>query len=342
MSFIWPPMLLSIALVPVGAWLYGRIGARRRRQLARAFGAGSIAAPVPGRRGARPSPRSGRISVALVVAGLAVMGVALARPQAVVALPRQQGTVILAFDVSGSMAATDISPTRIAAARAAAKAFVANQPSGIDIGVVAFSDSGVSTQTPTSDQVQVDDAIDRLTPEKGTSVGSGINASLDVIAAAARGPYGNDYYTVGTPAPTPTPTPVPQGVHAPAVIVLLSDGENNENPDPLAAAQVAADRGVRIFTVGLGSEGGTDLDVNGVHVHTQLDATELQQIAQVTGGTYYAASDAQQLKAVYDHLDTQLVSTPELTELTSMFAGASLLLLFAGGLVSLVWVGRAP
>jgi Ca-activated chloride channel family protein len=270
------------------------------------------------------------------------MSVALARPQAVVALPKQEGTVILAFDVSASMAATDLAPTRIDAAKAAAKEFVVRQPSSVTIGVVAFSDSGVSVQAPTSDQGAVVAAIDRLTPQKGTSLASGILASLRVIAIAEAGPWANDYYSNQSPAPTatPTPTPVPSGYHAPAVIVLLTDGENNESPDPLTAAQTAADQGVRIYTVGIGSAAGTTITLSGFQIHTQLDEATLQQIATLTGGAYYAASDAQQLQSIYGNLDTQLVVQPQMTEITSLLAGVSLLLLIGGVLTSLLWLGR--
>jgi Ca-activated chloride channel family protein len=338
MSFIWPPMLLSLLLIPVGLLAYRLIGDRRRRRLARAYGPAALARSV----GERPSRPARFIPAALVIGGLAVMSVALARPQAVVALPRVQGTVILAFDISGSMSATDIAPTRIAAAKAAAKDFVANQPSGISIGVVAFSDAGVSVQVPTTDQGPVLDAIDRLAPQKGTSVAAGITASLNAIKVAEQGPFANNYYANASPTPTASPTPVPAGYHASAVIVLLTDGENNEQPDPLSLAQVAANQGVRIFTVGIGSAAGTDLDVNGVHVHTSLNEAELQQIAQITDGAYYNATDAQQLKSIYDNLDTELVATPELTELTSVFAAASLLLLLAGAAASLMLLGRMP
>jgi Ca-activated chloride channel family protein len=333
MSFIWPQMLAAILLIPAGWLLFIWIDRRRRRKLATYGGARS----EPSRTG-----RLGRrISALLVIGGLVVLAIGLARPQAVVSLPREQGTVILAFDVSASMGATDLQPTRIAAAKAAAKQFVARQPSTIAVGVVAFSDSGVSVQAPSTDQGEVLAAIDRLAPQKGTSVGEGILASLDAIAKAEAGPW-VDYYTQATPAPTPTPTPVPQGYHAPAAIVLLTDGENNENPDPVAAATVAANRGVRIYTIGLGSPGGANLNLDGFLVHTQLDAATLQQISDLTGGTYYNATDAAQLSSIYDHLDTQLVSTPQLTELTALFAGAGALLLLAGAMVSLLWQGRLP
>jgi Ca-activated chloride channel family protein len=337
MSFIWPPMLLSVGLVPLGVGLYLILDRRRRRRLA-TYGGPGLAQGIT----RRPSGLRSRVPAALLLCGLVVMTVALARPQAVVSLPREEGTVILAFDVSASMAATDLAPTRMAAAKAAAKDFVARQPSSVTIGVVAFSDSGVSVQAPTNDQSTVIAAIDRLAPQRGTSVAQGILASLKVIAIAEAGPWAHDYYSNQSPTPAPSPTPVPAGTHAPAVIVLLSDGENNESPDPLAAAQTAADQGVRIYTVGIGSAAGTTVSLNGFQVHTQLDEATLQGVSQITGGTYYAAADAQQLRSIYDNLDTQLVIQPQLTEITSLFAGMSLLMLMAGAVTSLLWLGRLP
>jgi len=239
MSFIWPPMLLTLLLVPIGVGLYLFLDARRRRRLARYGGAGT-ATSATGRARIRS-----RIAPVLMLCGLILLPVAMARPQAVVSLPQEEGTVVLAFDVSASMAATDLAPTRMAAAKAAAKDFVGKQPSGVTIGVVAFSDSGVSVQQPSNDQAEVLAAIDRLAPERGTSVAEGILASLKVIAVAEAGPWANNYYSNASPAasPTATPTPVAAGTHAPAAIVLLSDGENNENPDPTAAAQGGADAG---------------------------------------------------------------------------------------------------
>jgi len=249
--------------------------------------------------------------------------------------------VILAFDVSGSMAADDLKPTRMEAAKAATQDFVERQPPGVVIGVVAFSDAGLSVQAPTNDQATVLAAIKRLTPERGTSLGQGIRAALSTIATAENGPVTN-YYSNRSPAPTATPAPVPPGSHTSAVIVLLTDGENTQPPDPGAAAQAAADQGVRIYTVGIGSAAGTTLDVDGFKVHTQLDAATLQHISDVTGGTYYAAADEQDLHKVYDELDTRLVVKPQMIEVTSLFAGASVLLLVVGGVFSLLWLGRLP
>jgi Ca-activated chloride channel family protein len=343
MSFIWPFMLLSLALIPIGLLLVRFVDSRRRRRVAAIGGAGLA------QGGSRVSHRRGalrKVPAVLVLGGLVAMSVALARPQAVVSLPRQEGTVILAIDVSASMAATDLAPTRIAAAKAAAKDFVTRQPSGILVGVVAFSDSGVSVQNPTDDQATILSAINRLTPQHGTALAQGIDASLKAIAVAEAGPWANDYYTNPTagasPTPAATPTPVPAGTHTSAAIVLLSDGENNENPNPATAAQTAANEGVRIYTVGIGSVAGTTVNLNGFMVHTQLDQATLQQISTTTGGTYYAATDAGQLRSVYDNLDLGVVIAPQMTEITALVAGLGLLLLLAGAATSLVWLGRLP
>jgi Ca-activated chloride channel family protein len=267
--------------------------------------------------------------------------VAMARPQAVVNLPRVQGTVILAFDVSGSMGADDIKPTRMDAAKAASLDFVQRQPSTVQIGVVAFSDSGFVVQPPTNDQDAIQAAISRLSPQRGTSLGQGIVASLAAIAAAEN-PDQTHFYSNLTPEPTTTPAPVPAGSHGSTVVVLLTDGENNEAPNPLAAAQAAADRGIRIYTVGLGSPEGTTLHVNGFTVHTQLNEDLLRGIAQTTAGAYFNAQSAKDLHSVYDHLDEQLIVRPEKIEVTSIFAGASILVMLAGGILSLLWFGRLP
>ena len=205
-------------------------------------------------------------------------------------MPRFEGTVILSFDVSGSMAADDMAPTRMEAAKAAARGFVERQPSAMLIGVVAFSDSGFSIQVPTDDQAEVLAAIDRLVPERGTSLGRGILASLTTIEPPRRPGRRLLHQPLARPD-RPGPTPVPDGTYAAAAIVLLTDGENNQRPDPLEAAQAAADRGVRIFTVGVGTAEGTTLEVEGFKVHSRLDEPMLRQIAEMTDGAYYAADD---------------------------------------------------
>ena len=335
MSFIWPVMLLAVAFVPVGILLYRAIERRRRGALARG-GLGLGQATVR-----RPLGVRGRVPGILFVVGFTILMLALARPQAPVDVPREEGTVILAFDVSGSMAADDLKPSRMEAAKAASQDFVERQPPGVIIGVVAFSDSGLSVQAPTNDQAAVLAAIKRLTPERGTSLGQGIRASLSTIALAENGPA-TDYYSNRSPAPTATPAPVPAGSHTSAIVVLLTDGENTQPPDPAAAARAAADTGSRIATVGIGSAAGTTLDIEGFKVHTQLDESTLKDIAQITGGTYFAAQDQQDLAKVYQDVSTRLVVRPEMIEVTALFAGASVLLLAIGGVCSLAWLGRLP
>jgi Ca-activated chloride channel family protein len=338
-SFIWPAMLLLVLTIPVGVGLYLLLERRRRRR-AEAYGVltaggGDHTGPTQPRRLRR------RLPAAFILAGLTILIVSLARPQSVVSLPRLEGTVILAFDVSGSMAADDLAPRRMEAAKAAARAFVERQPPTVLIGVVAFSDSGFSIQVPTNDETQVLAAIDRLAPERGTSIARGILSSLATIAAAEADPT-TGYYTNRSPAPTPEPTPLPKGTYASALIVLLTDGENNQRPDPLEAARTAADRGVRIYTVGVGSVAGTTIEVEGFKVHSQLDESMLRQISEITDGAYYAAGDPKELSAIYDSIDTRLVLRPEAMEVTSLFAGAGVLVLLIGGVSSLLWLGRLP
>lgn len=326
MSFIWPLMLGMLALVPVFILLYGLLQ-RRRRGLAARFGSLGLSTS-----GAGYQPGLARhLPPAFFLMGLTLLLVGLARPQAEVNLPRIEGTVILAFDVSGSMAADDLEPTRIEAAKAVAREFVLRQPSTIKIGVVAFSNSGFSVQAPTNDQEAILAAIARLSPQQGTSLGQGIFSALNTLNPPD--PTGPQLDSDGNLIPTPSPTPLPAGTYAPAVMILLTDGENLEPPDPLAAAQAAADQGVRIYPVGIGSPNGTTLHVNGFTVHTQLNEAILQQIAEVSGGEYHNAQDEQDLQAIYNNIDLKLVVKSEKTEITSIFAGVSLLILLIGGIL---------
>jgi Ca-activated chloride channel family protein len=239
------------------------------------------------------------------------------------------------------MRATDFEPNRMEAAKAAAKAFVERQPDGIVIGVVAFSDSGFSVQEPTGERDEINAAIDRLAPERGTALGQGILSSLTAIELALHGPDTN-YYSNRSPEPTPEPTPVPAGTWAPAAIVLLTDGENNEEPDPMEVAGLARVRGVRIHTVGIGSPEGAVLEIEGFRVHSRLNQPLLEQIAQVTGGSYYAADTTGELEAIYAGLDTRLVMRPETIEATAIMVGAGIAVLMAGAAMSLLLLGRWP
>ena len=335
MTFIWPLMLFSLLLVPLLVWLYLRMQRRRKEVVARYGTLGIV-------QDARQRPLGARrhIPATLFLVGLTILFIALARPQTVVSLPRLQGTIILAFDVSGSMAATDLEPSRMEAAKVAARDFVLRQPSTIKIGVVAFSDGGFTVQLPTFEQAEVLAAIERLHPERGTSVGRGIEGALHTIFVESKIDPEAERYSSLTPTVTPSPTPLPEGVYSPAVIVLLSDGENTAPPDPFESALLAADRGVRIHTVGIGSAEGIVLEVEGFSVHTRLDEATLQMIANVTDGSYYNAVTETELQEIYQNLDPELVIEPEPMEVTSLFAGASVLLLLVGGATSMLWFSR--
>lgn len=335
MSFIWPSMLLSLLSLPMLVVLYMRKH-QQRRKFTHLFSGPEQAQEAAAQR----TDFRRYMPPGFFLIGLALLMLALARPEMVLSLPKVEGTVILAFDVSGSMAADDLEPTRIEAAKAAAREFIEHQPSSILIGVVAFSDSGFTVQAPTNDQEAIFSTIDRLAPERGTSLANGIFTSLTTIEGSAE--QTQRLYSNLTPAPSPTPTPVPQGIYSPAVILLLTDGENNESPDPRLAAEAAADRGVRIHTIGIGSTAGTTLEINGFSVHTQLNEAMLQQISQITEGTYYKAENAEELRKIYENLDPQLVIKPEKMEVTSIFSGASILAMLIGGMLSLLWFSRAP
>jgi Ca-activated chloride channel family protein len=329
-------MLLSLVVVPVLFLLYLRLQ-QRRKQIAARYGSLGIV-----QEAGRPLGSRRHIPAVLFLVGITILLVALARPQTIVSLPRLQGTVILAFDVSGSMAATDMDPSRMEAAKVAARDFVLRQPSTVEIGVVAFSESGFSVQLPTFEQETVLAAIQRLGPERGTSLARGIEASLHTIFVESKIDPEADRYSNLTPTATPTPTPMPEGVYAPAVIVLLTDGENTAPPDPIEAALISKDRGVRIHTVGIGSVEGAILEVEGFTVHTRLDEATLKAIADITDGTYYNAVTEAELRSIYENLDPELVIEPEPMEVTALFAGASVLLLLIGGATSLVWFSRFP
>jgi Ca-activated chloride channel family protein len=255
---------------------------------------------------------------------------ALARPQTVLSLPREKGTVLLVFDVSGSMAAEDFKPTRLEAAKAAAKEFVSKQPPGVQVGIIAFSGSGLPVLVPTNDQDAILAAIDRLTPQRGTSLANGILMGLNTLIKT------------NSAAPTPSPDALANVDGESVVMVVLSDGENNMTPDPMEAAQVAANAGIRIHTIGIGSPAGIDLKVDGFIVHTQLDEATLQGISALTGGTYFNAQNADDLRAIYENIKPHVVMETQQMEITSILAGVGILILLLGGAFSLLWFNRMP
>jgi Ca-activated chloride channel family protein len=335
MSFIWSDLLIFLVLIPLLFVIYFRVQRQRRNAAAR-FGTMGLLRDA---RGSVPG-KSRHIPVLLLLSGIAVLILSAARPQATVSLPRLEGTVILSFDVSGSMAAQDMQPTRMEAAKAAASQFVNNQPSGVSIGVVAFSDGGLTVQPPTNDHQQTLATIERLVPRRSTSLGNGILVALNTIAIDAGDPP--ILKTDGGNAGPQETVPSPQGWYPSAVVVLLSDGENNTEPDPMQAADIAANLGVRIYTVGVGSTAGSDITVDGFKVHSALNEPLMRSIAEDTGGNYYSAANEQELFKIYSDLKPKLSVKTEEMEITSLFAGVGLLAFLIGGVLSLLWFGRVP
>jgi Ca-activated chloride channel family protein len=326
-SFQSPWLLLGLAVVPVAVGLYLRANRRRAGRVARLAAEGLVQTE------ATQSLRFRRhIPFGLFVVALTLLGIALGRPTARLSLPSREGTVILAIDVSNSMNATDLKPTRIAAAKAAARAFVERQPKTVKIGVVAFGGSAVTVLRPSSVKQDALDAIDRLSVSGGTSLGQGLYTSLSTIAGK---PLVVDEAALSSDVGT-----VDIGYYGSSAIVVLSDGENTDRPDPLTLAKLASGAGVKIDTVGVGTPAGTVVQVDGFNVATALNDELLTNIASVTDGRYFPATDAASLAGVYKSIDLELTRKPERREVTVFFAAGAGLLLTVGAALSLAWFGR--
>ncbi|MFL5803051.1 MAG: vWA domain-containing protein, partial [Roseiflexaceae bacterium] len=280
----------------------------------------------------------------------------LGRPVAIVSVPAGQTTVILAMDVSRSMCSTDIQPNRLEAAEAAALSFIQSQPSGMQIGIVAFAGFAEVIQPPTTDQDALQTTIESLTTGRRTAIGSGILKSLDAIAEIDE----NVAPSVTDTSTGVAPPPVPKGAYAPEIIVLLTDGASNAGPTPLEAAQQAADRGVRVYTIGFGTANGSAnpfcrprLQGGGALDSSQfgggfggggfggfrrgIDEDTLKQVADITGGTYYSAESAGELHNVFRELPTNLITKHEITELSVVFTAIGALLAAIAIGLSLLW-----
>jgi Ca-activated chloride channel homolog len=329
MHFLAPAWLWTLLLVPVLIAGYVLLLQRRARQQVD-LGTMGLTQTQRG----RPIGRRRHVPAVLFLVGVIILFVALARPEVELDHPRREGTVVLAFDVSASMRADDLAPTRMQAAKRAARTFVNNQPGSIRIGVVSFSNASFVVQPPTRVKADVLEAINRLVPNGGTSVGQGILASLNAIAGE---PIPIDAEALAAGAPQPSVKFL--GASA---AVMLTDGEDTSRLDPLAVAQIAAQSGVRIYPIGVGSAEGTVVEVDGFSVATRLDEGLLREVAQQTNGTYFRAQNAAQLSKIYDGIDLQLTTQGEMTEVTSILAGVALLFLLAGGALSMLWLGRAP
>jgi Ca-activated chloride channel family protein len=314
MTFAWPAALLALGVLPVilagYVWMQ-----RRRRAYALRFTNLTLLRQVAGRD---PGIRR-HIPAALFFLGLAVLLFSLARPSLVLAVPEDQSSVMLVIDVSGSMAATDLKPTRLGAASQAAKQLIGDLPQGTQVGVVSFSQTASVVAPLSSDPNTATRALDRLSAGGGTAIGDGLDAALAQLSQRPRDS---------------------QGHQAPAAVVLLSDGESNAGQTPAAAAALAEQEGVRVYTVGIG-ERGTAAYVDG-HVPVGLDESALRSIASTTGGTYFYADDANQLAQVYSDLGSQISWVQQQTEVTALASGLGALCFITSGIFALRWFSRLP
>ncbi len=318
MSFAAPLVLLALLVLPALAAWYAR-HQRDRTRAAAAFAAPALIASVaPHRPGWRR-----HVPMIVFALALAILIVAAARPRTTVAVPIERASIMLATDVSGSMQATDVAPTRLSAARRAAKRFVARVPKQVNVGVMAFNTKPSVLQSPTRDRVAVSDALDALHSSGGTATGEAVAAAVRALTSGPR----------------------TGGKRVPGAIVLLSDGASTRGVDPVAAAQAAKRAGIRVYTVALGTPQGTITvpRANGQGTITRdvpPDPESLQRIATASGGKAYTAADAGGLDQVYERLGSQLGRKDQRREVTAGFAGGGLVMLLLGAGLSLRWFGR--
>jgi Ca-activated chloride channel family protein len=348
MIFEWPMLLWGWIVVPLLAIAYVRM----QRQRAAAMPGAARWSRHPGSTGA---PRLRRLLPPVLYAlALTLLIGAAARPMAVLSLPSLRDVIILAFDVSHSMRADDVKPTRLAAAQQAARTFIEEQPSTTRIGVVAFAETALAVQRPTTNREELLKVIDKLEPQKGTAVGEAMLVSLQALfpkeifelrPRAAQG--AGDDAGASPDAPRPAPdagaaprAPVPPGSEKSAAIVMLSDGAATGGPDPLEVARLAAARGVRIFTVGLGTEEGAVVELDGISMRVQLDEEMLRKVADVTRARFFQASDVEGLRAVYRDVSARLVVETRETEVSALFVGAAALLALLAAGASMFWFNR--
>ena len=352
-GFIWPEFLWGLIAVPIAAAAYILL-LRRRKQSALRYGNMALVKLATGVASWRR-----HVPPALMLAALAVLLVAMARPTAEVSLPSTRATVILAMDVSGSMRSNDVTPSRIEAAQTAAKQYIKDQPRDVQIGIVAFAATAFLVQNPTTDRNSLNAAIDRFELQRGTAVGSGILVSLQTLFPQDDFPI-NQFGAGGGGAgafdfgqrfggralgdrrapPKKEHVPVEPGSYKNAVVILLTDGATNAGYDPIEAARIASNYGVKVYTVGFGTTRGAIVGFGGFSMRAQLDEDSLKKISDMTRGRYFHAASADDLKAVYNVLSKQLIVETQQMEITAFFAaGAAVLMLLAAGL-SVTWFGR--
>ena len=357
MTFLWPELLWLLVLVPVVVGVYLWLLRRKARMAVRYASLAMIREAMGvGNRFRRHVPPL------LFLIALTLMLVAIARPAAVVTLPSQHETIILAMDVSGSMRAVDVQPNRLTASQEAARAFINDQPHNVRIGIVSFAGTAAVVQPPTENREDLLAAIDRFTLQRGTAVGSGILVSLKTIFPDVEFDLGRSNprlnasdtgrggRSLGRNKGPETDRekdrekdgekPVQPGSYQSAAIILLTDGQTTTGPDPVEAAKMAADRGVRVYTVGIGTVAGEIIGAEGWSMRVRLDEEALKTIANITRADYFYAGNSKDLRRIYEGMNAKMVLKKQQTEITALVvAAAAVFATLAAGL-SLMWFNR--
>jgi Ca-activated chloride channel homolog len=348
MRFIWPTMLWLLALLPLLVLTYLWLLKKKRKTTVRLASVNVAKLAL----GSGPGWRR-HVPPLLMLLGLAAVLVAVARPTAVITLPLAERTIMLAMDVSGSMRAEDVKPNRLVASQEAAKAFVSNLPREVRVGVVSFAGTAAVVQAPTTSRDDVIAAIDRFQLQRGTATGSGIILSLATLfpdhGIEIQHVTGQRNFPGGTPGKDgkdirkqdkPPFTPVPPGSYNSAAVIMLTDGQRTTGPDPLDAAKMAAERGIRVYTVGIGTTQGETIGFEGWSMRVRLDEETLKNISVLTHGEYFYAGTAEDLKKVYEGLSSRMVVERKETEISALFAAAGALLCVLAAGLSVWWFGR--
>ncbi len=356
--FLWPKLLWLLLVLPLLVAAYVWVLRRKKHGAIRY----SSLAPVRDAIGSGPRLRR-HLPAALLLAALAATIVAVARPTAIIPALSNQKTIVLAIDVSLSMRASDVDPTRITAAQAAARAFFEELPAPVRVGIVAFAGTASLVQAPTQSREDLLAAVDRLQLQRHTATGSALLVSLatllpdtgidvEAFSAGARQRPGDAPAAGARARPGDVPAgskpkaearefkPVPPGSYESGAIVLMSDGRRTMGPDPLKAAKLAADRGVKVYTVGFGTPEGGPVDFGGWSIYMKLDEETLKQIAELTHAEYFRAGTALELKKVYQDLTSRLVLEKKQTELSALFSALGALFAIAAAVLSLLWFHR--
>lgn len=348
MRFLWPDVLWLLLMIPLLVAGYVAILRRRKRAAIRYSSLLLVREAVRGQRFRRHVPP------ALFLLAMLAAIVAMARPTASVTLPSQYTTIAMAMDVSRSMMATDVEPNRLVAAQEAARSFIEELPRNIRLGIVSFAGTAAVVQTPTESKPDMLAAIDRFQLQRATATGSGLILSLamlfpeegidieSVLESHARSRGYGRAAPIDRPRQEEKPAivPVAPGSYPSGVIVLLSDGRRTTGPDPLEVAKMAADRGVRVFTVGFGTLQGTTIQSDNYSFYVRLDEETLKAIAKMTGGEYFHAGTAADLRKVYESLSAKFAMERKETEISALFSAVAALLALLAVMLSVLWFHR--